>query len=286
MYYNQVVQPNGYVLSCDNVRIKFAVESNLRDEFERYFAKNSRVDITSYPQDLREFRYKYLWTINYGETSMTVGYVFNGSEASDVRFGYLDFNPNKIGSNEQFFDDYRHIRACCPVVWEIQRIDVALDIPSKREFVYLVKDNRLYQLKAYSMSNKTEYLGLRSHVGFVKLYNKTEESKLDYDLTRLEVTCEPTLDSFLLSFPKVYDISGGHQFDTELLSLPDTDLAIVRMAIECMSSGSDPGLMIFNSLSLHKKHKLRKFILPESCLVSSDVSSVVALLETVRILYA
>lgn len=286
MYYNEIKLPDGKILSCDNVRIKFAVESRSRDDFERYLNNFSRTDITSFPQDLREFRYKYLYNINYGKTSMTVGYIFNGSVASDVRFGYLDFNPNKIGCNEQFFADYRHIRACCPIVWEIQRIDVALDIPSKREFVYLVKDNRLYQLKAYSMSNKTEYLGLRSHVGFVKLYNKTEESKLDYDLTRLEITCEPTLDSFYTSFPKVYDLSGGHQFDAELLSLPDTDLAIVRMAIECMSSGRDPGLMIFNSLSLHKKHKLRKFILPESCLVSCDVSFVVRLLENVRILYS
>lgn len=286
MYFDEVRQKNGYILSCDNVRIKFAVESKFRDEFERFFSDYSRIDITSYPQDLREFRFKYLWSIDYGESTMTVGYIFNGSEASDVRFGYLDYNPNKVASMSRFWTDFRYIKSCCPIVWEIQRVDIAFDIPSKRDFVYLVKDNRVYQLKAYSMSNKTEYLGLRSHVGYVKLYNKTIESKLDYDLTRLEITCEPTLDSFAISFPQVYDLSGGHQFDSELLSLPDTDLAIVRLCCEVMSSGRDPGMMIFNTLSWHKKQKLRKFILSESCLVSFDVSSVLLLLEKIRDLYS
>lgn len=286
MYFDEVRQKNGYILSCDNVRIKFAVESKFRDEFERFFSDYSRIDITSYPQDLREFRFKYLWSIDYGESTMTVGYIFNGSEASDVRFGYLDYNPNKVASMSRFWTDFRYIKSCCPIVWEIQRVDIAFDIPSKRDFVYLVKDNRVYQLKAYSMSNKTEYLGLRSHVGYVKLYNKTIESKLDYDLTRLEITCEPTLDSFAISFPQVYDLSCGHQFDSELLSLPDTDLAIVRLCCEVMSSCRDPGMMIFNTLSWHKKQKLRKFILSESCLVSFDVSSVLLLLEKIRDLYS
>ena len=285
LYYDETRLSNGRIISCDNVRIKFAVEPSFRDNFERLFADNSRIDITRYPINLADFKYKYLFTVNYGESSMTVGYIFNGSESSDVRLGYLDFNPNKIARSSRFRADLEYIKACCPITWEIARVDVAIDIPSKRECVYLVKDNRVYQLKAYSHSNKTEYLGLRSHVGFVKLYNKTAESKLDYDLTRLEITCEPNLASFLMSFPEVYDLSADTQFDTDLLSLSDTDLAIVRMCLEVVTSGRDPGLMIFNSLGRRKKQKLKKFILPESCLVGVDVSVLSHLFDRVTALY-
>lgn len=285
MYYKEIRLPDNRVLSCDNVRVKFAVDNKYREQFERIFADNSRVDIRSYPQDLRDYKYKYLWVIDYGKSSMTVGYVFNGSDAVDRRYGYLDFNPNKIGSTDLFWADYEKIKACCPIVWEILRIDVALDIPAKRENVFLVKDNRFYSLDAYSLQNKTEYLGKRSKIGFVKVYNKSMESKLDYDLTRIEVTCEPTVDSYLKSFPCVYDLTDGAQIDNDLLTLNDTDLAIVRLCIEVMQLGGDPGMMIFNSMSLYKKQKLRNFILPKSCLVSVGVSYISRLQESVRFLY-
>lgn len=284
MYYHELPLGNGRILSCDNVRIKFEVAETRRDSFELLFATSSRPDIFSFPQNLQDFKYKYLYQIDYGAGKMTVGYIFNGSERSNMFTGYLDFNPNKIGSYDQFWTDYRHIKSCCDE-WSILRVDIALDLPSKREFVYLVKDNRVYTLKAYSHSNKTEYLGLRSNVGFVKLYNKTKESNLDYDLTRLEITCEPSLVSFMTAFPKVYDLSLGQQFGSDILELNATDLAILRLALECNSAGLDPGMMIFNSLARIKKQKLQKFLLPESCLVVCSASSVNSLLTDVQRLY-
>lgn len=289
MYHKPIVCDDGSVLSCDNVRINFTVLKSCRDDFERLFANVARVDIKSFPINLNDFKFKYLWQITYpvddGFPTMTVGYILNGSNhAVDITRGYLDFNPNKVGSNGLFWADLAYIRKCSED-WSIARVDVALDIPSKRDFVFLLKDNRKYALDAYSLSNRTEYLGRRSNVGFVKVYNKTIESKLTEDITRIEVTCEPFAASYLAHFPKVYDLGRVHQFDADILSLNDTDLAILRLALGSITQGGDPGLMIFNSLGRKKKEKLEPFILPESSLVLVASLAVSNLFESINALY-
>lgn len=289
-YYNEVHLPNGSILSCDNLRINFSVNPHYRDEFEQIFSSLIRTDIKRFPDCLSDFKFKYLWQVSYTTTDLetyllTCGYIFNGSKgADDIKKGYLDFNPNKLGQFEQFWKDLRHIKSCCET-WEIARCDIALDIRTKRENVILEKDNRKYSLDAYSFSNKTEYLGRRSNIGFVKVYNKTIESKLDYDLTRIEITCALSLESFVNSFPNIYDISQGGQFDFEIINLKDTDLSILRMELELLRNGLDNGLMIFNSMSLYKKQKLKKFLLPESCLVSCSLPYVSQLMKSTEALY-
>lgn len=216
---------------------------------------------------------------------MACGYIFNGANIhTDIYKGYLDFNPNKVGSCQQFWSDFNKIRSCCDS-WSIARCDIALDIPVKREYVILEKDNRVYECKAYSLSNMTECLGLRSNIGRVKVYNKTLESKLDYDLTRIEVTCEMSSASFFAHFPKVWDITQGGQLTMDILELNNSDLAVLRLALECMRSHNDNGLMIFNSMARLKKQKLKKFLLPESCLVFATPKIVGELIADCSALY-
>lgn len=290
-YFKEFRGPDGSILSCDNVRINFSVDPHKRDTFEQIFSSNARLDIKSFPQCLSDFKFKYLWQIGYTNPSLdtaylTVGYIFNGSNNSkDIKKGYLDFNPNKLGAFPQFWTDFDAIRSSCEE-WDIARIDVALDIPTKRENVILEKDNRKYSLDAYSFSNKTEYLGRRSNIGFVKVYNKTVESSLDYDLTRIEVTCLPTVSSYMLNFPNIWDITQGGQLSVDILNLNDTDLAILRMELDLLRSGGDNGLMIFNSLSHHKKQKLKPFLLPEFCLVLVSSLGLNHLIKSVEALYS
>ena len=267
-YFNELRDDsNNYTYSVDGCRINFSVSERFVSDISSLIM-SLRSDITVYPTSTKSFNFRNLIKFDYDtESSMTMGYGFNGTNArEDMRKGYLDFNPNKVGSFSQFWADYREIKSLCED-FVIDRIDIALDIPVKREYLILEKDNRKYELNMRSISNRTEYLGQRSHVGFVKLYNKTLESSLDYDLTRLEITCEPNLISFISHFPKVYDISLNNQLSIDFESLNDTDKYILGAEWELLNANLDPGLTRFNSLSYYQKKKLKPFLMPESSLV-------------------
>lgn len=260
-YYKPIYAEDGSILSIDNVRIDFEVDTDFSKDFSLYLG--TEIQFQSFPISLKDFRFKYMWNAVYDNGSvMNLGYCFNGTNAKvDGYKGYVDFNPNKTGSSEMFWRDLAFIRSCC-WNWTIKRVDIALDVKVPRQQVVLEKDNRKFGLEAYSLSNKTEYLGKRSNVGFVKVYNKQEESKLDYALTRIEVTCEPNSTSYFQHFPNVYALRDT-QIDMSSLSLNDTDLAIINMELALLSCNGDPGIMIFNSISRRKKEKLKQYILPE-----------------------
>ena len=80
-----------------------------------------------------------------------------------------------------------------------------------------MKDQRKYTLMKYSNENMTEYLGVRSSHGNVKLYNKALERGLESDLTRLEITVDYERCSwgeFRRLFPVVLD--NGSQLPDDL----------------------------------------------------------------------
>ena len=101
----------------------------------------------------------------------------------------LEFNPAKVGQCSWFSALYNELIAAAKYV-DFKRFDVAIDIPVARSRLRLVKDQRKYTLMKYSNENMTEYLGVRSSHGQVKLYNKALERGLESDLTRLEITVD------------------------------------------------------------------------------------------------
>ena len=289
-YYDPVFGEDGKIYSIDNLRIEFEISSEKSLEFSRLFMDPYRVDIESWPVNTKENRYKHMWTLTYVDddheiSSSTVGYVFNSISGSINRKGFLDVNPNKCGWAEQFWKDFEKIRSCS-ITWNVKRIDVAIDVKTKRENVYLCKDNRMYEMKAYSLSNRTEYLGRRNNPGRVKVYNKQEESKTNTPLTRIEITTEPNAEDFYKHYPQIYDISKGSQLDISLMELTPTDMAILKMAYQSMVDRNDEGLMVFNSLGRNKKQKLKPFLLLESALVVASPESIGSLMDKVQNLYS
>ena len=277
MYYLKELINKNWVLSCDGVRIKFELDPRLAQDVANEMFGISRIDIENYPPSFKPNNYKFLNKITYADScNATVGYCFNGFQRIDKKgydnnyLGMIDFNLNKVGSFEQFWADYRLIKSCS-THFEVVRVDLALDVPYEREFVYLQKDQRVYSNKVYSRSNRTEYLGLRNNIGRVKVYNKSLELKRKDPLTRIEVTCELSGDSFLEHFPKVYYLGTKHQMTIDYLqgyqSLNDTDRAIIQMANELIVNGHDDGLTLINSISHQKKQKLKPYILPEFALL-------------------
>jgi len=289
-YYDAVYDDENRIYSCDGVRISFSVAGEHSEAFEKLFANPKRVDIKSWPIDTRDNHFKYLWNITYYDdddkelSSMSCGYIFNSVSGESNRKGFLDFNPNKCAWSPLFFEDLNAIRSFCKS-WDLQRVDVALDIPVRRDLVILEKDNRVYESKVYSNINKTEYLGLRSKPGRVKVYNKSLEQGLEKDLTRIEVSTEPDIESFFKHYPKIWDLSLSGQLTMDILELTQTDLGILRYALESLRRGNDDGLMIFNSFGRTKKQKLKPFLLPESALVVASVPLVSLLMKKIKGLY-
>lgn len=116
--------------------------------------------------------------------NVTVGLGFNKDKSVDFLTGFIEFNPNKSAKHAYYLLD--HFQSRYKVRYELSRWDYAVDVPIARSSVLVARDSRKYECH---ISNAcTTYLGMRNQVGRVKVYDKTAESHLTQDWTRIEVT--------------------------------------------------------------------------------------------------
>lgn len=229
------------IVSCDNLRLEFKVKFDLVDSFHYSIQKlmDKYLLLSDYYECTRVWNYRHLFTFGFNGMKFVMGYQLNGAKADERLKGFIDFNPNKVLASvylnqgiisagfvgldsidecpflddegytshqivlDCFKDFYKLMLRFCKYI-QIKRFDIAIDIPIVRDRVQLFKDKRKYGQFFNSRLDYTEYLGRGSHGGRVKVYNKTIESCLDYDLTRVEVTSD-TLDyiEFMAYFPKI-----------------------------------------------------------------------------------
>ena len=158
-----------------------------------------------------------------------IGLVGNGVLEDRCR---LDFNPNKVANDANFQMIHQFlIRNSREVYRKIPRFDLAIDIPVERNRCFLVKDRRMYIERRHG-SEFTQYLGSKSStVGRVKLYNKAIEADLNYPLTRLELTLDPTLDYEKISVPTVYYIDSNDHTD-DPVRITDTERFILNALLQ------------------------------------------------------
>ena len=286
-YFKPATDENAYIYSCDNVRVEFVLNKADESAIQRVIEQlcdpfRGHHDVVVYPPRLNDFTWRNMFTLKYdSDASCTVGIGWNGIERDDMFKGFVDFNPNKVAHYASFFEDLAVLKcATRPLGWIIKRVDIAVDIHTPREKVFLSKDHRKYESSVLSLSNRTEYLGVRNSVGRVKIYNKSIESSLGYPLTRIEVTCEPSVESFFASAPSVYDITKATEQQIKFEhKLTDTDAVILNLVFHAMVNGDDYGMLQFRSLGRKKREKLEEFLFPESSLVVFDklaVGSVIA----------
>lgn len=122
------------------------------------------------------------------KASFYLGVVLN-SGSDKLEQWKLEFNPNKILPCPFFVKMLGLLKKyTVPSRVKLKSWDLSIDFPLNRLVVSLVRDKRMYQLITKSDLDRTEYLGTRHSDGFCKLYNKTIESGLDYDLTRFEMS--------------------------------------------------------------------------------------------------
>lgn len=223
MKYFKPIKSHGNTFSCDMIRIDFDMGNNTQafsDWTSNVQGYDAYIDVDYY-HTFKPFAYEHLWTFHLGdESSWSVG-LSPGNRRTE---GFIEFNPNKCATQEGFLEWYGRFLGYCYTT-TLKRYDLAIDIPIDRSSCCLVKDHRKYAF--ISDKTKTEYLGQRNKPGFVKLYDKAAERKLDYPLTRLEVTCCPGEHP---NIPELRIAKYQTTFDDNLLDVSASDRVIYDLA--------------------------------------------------------
>ena len=242
LLYSEYFEKDNLKFSCDMIRLEFTFNDFLFNQFQKFIdsltiCSNCKYGLR-YFNSLKTFAYRHLFTFfysDYFEISFTVGLQFNGLKKSEFQKCFLEFNPNKCLSSISYswFKNFFKFFIDNQIKFNLCRYDLAIDIPVNRLQVSLLKDNRVYQLYYGNVIKNgtgdfTEYLGSRNKNGFVKIYNKTIESNLDYDLTRVESTLD-SLDynNFCNVLPCIYFLDNSFQSD-----LKQSDLATLQLLLQ------------------------------------------------------
>ena len=218
-----------------------------------------------------DYKYRHMLVVKMEISSVTIGIGWNSGGKTDMSKGFVEFNPNKVCGCEPFDILFRQLKLACKHI-TLSRYDLAIDFPVKRSNLGLVKDSRKYAYEMCSIEDKTEYLGQRNKVGRVKLYNKTMESNLDSEVTRLEITVGDTkLEDVQKLIPGVTGLYSIADID----DLKGTDRVLVEALRRC-----DDKEVLFRMLGRGKAEKLKPYVLGEQTtyILSDNVNTKINLI--------
>lgn len=230
-YFLQEKDENGFVHSIDNLVIVYDINPiyqndyldimldslhNLRDACKHDINYWERLNVNACS--------KYSWYCNHVHMDdgiyLSIGHYREGikEKHSYVVFPLLklEINPNKHYDKPVFKDLQKIINRFC-ISGMLKKYDYAIDIPCK------ISDIKVFNTrKEPGLHKGTRYYGQRSRDGFVKIYDKTKESKLDYSLTRVEHTFDMIRQSGKeKSFTPFHVLQSGTAESSEELSKND-----------------------------------------------------------------
>lgn len=234
--YYQEIRDGDSICSIDMVRLSLDFSSETRIQTFGDWLSNpcSHIFVEMYPLSTRAFAFRHLFKITCSNNcSFVIGLSFNGVDKDSYYRGFMEFNPNKVAREREFREVFSMLQDYCFCA-EISRWDLAVDVNIRRDRCVLRKDKRSYHLFQNSLLDKDEKLGQRNKSGYVKLYNKTLESDLDYDDTRLEITVDGKFvyDDFVKILPRV-DVRGDQQNLDPYVNLSGTDLVLYELLMRC-----------------------------------------------------
>ena len=171
---------------------------------------------------LSEYRYQ-LNLSEHGTTdgAIFIGYKHNSAKASEYYDMKIEFNPKKSNQVQRYL-----LQALNSVVGDkvvkLAKCDVAIDIPYKTDDVYIVNKTG----KKPSSCDTTRYFGESGTHGYLKLYDKLKEQKVNVSakgseqLTRVEFTLKfddgipfAKLLKYKTDFDKMYTIGLLHDIE-------------------------------------------------------------------------
>ena len=242
-YFNPIIIDD-LVLSIDNVVLDTSIaKPEIRDLLDvniSCIANGSKIKVCQWKNNKPgTFRYQTTFRID-EEVSFWLG---RGLNANGILLDRcrLDWNPNKI-AEDPTFENIRDflVRNSRDALCRIPRFDLAIDIPVNRNECFLVKDRRMYIERRHGVEF-TQYLGSKSStVGRVKLYNKTSEARLDFPLTRLELTLNPRLPYDQVNFPTVWRLND-QQLQADGVKVTDTEKFIINSILQGCGTLNDLG---------------------------------------------
>lgn len=256
-YFNDLKSSDGCIYSLDMVRLNFDLGTS-KNEFVNYINHINAYDLSytiKYWASFKQYQYRHLWNVadEDKDVSWTIGLDL-GRDGTDSTKGYIEFNPNKCENSVPFKKFWQCFKAYT-VSRELVRYDLAIDIPKRRFLCKLIRTGKKNYEYIVKGDGVTEYSGVRNNNGFVKLYDKTIESDLNYDLTRLEITLDST-ESVGNVFPTVwlYD----EQIAISKLMVPKDNLSSTQVVLcRLIRESSNP-----NEYLQELKYDLRKKIEP------------------------
>lgn len=254
-YFDFLQKANGVIYSVDMLRFRFYCDDEKKSRIRDFLYVNGyNYDIY---QCAKSFTYSVLLNIkcNNSLDSFSIGLGFNGLKKSEIRSCFIEFNPNKVGNSVELTNLLNYM-STLGITLDLVLYDIAIDIPIAKNYISLIKDSRVYKKFVYDSAgiNCTEYLGSSADSGRVKLYNKTIESCLSTDVTRLELTTR-SLDYVVVArqLPKL--MVCGFSDIIEPLKLSDTDYVL----LELLWKSSDPSYY-FRRLGRRKQDALLPYV--------------------------
>lgn len=162
-----------------------------------------------------------------------LGLGFNRFGNIDYTRWKLEFNPNKILPCI-FTEELLQLLLVNSYDISLKEFDIAIDFPLERDLFSMSTNNgRKYSLIYNSNQDKTEYSGTRHTNGFTKVYNKTLESKLDIDITRIEFTfTDINYSSAIVGLPDIFITDYKQLMLDGVGELNDTERFILHTLID------------------------------------------------------
>lgn len=274
IYYHNPLCVDSYTLSIDNIVLDLWIsnqdDKEVIDATINSLTGNAGVEIIAWESNKPgTFRNQYIFKLT-DDRSFWLGIGLITTSIMIDRYR-LEFNPNKVSDNEIFKIIHKLLIKCSrKSLNHIARYDLAIDIPVDRSRCFLVKDRRLYIERKHGVEY-TQYLGSKSaSVGRVKLYNKTAEAKLDYPLTRLELTLDSETPYEKINFPTVYYLKSTCT-NINNIKVTDTDRFILNALLQ--------GYGTLNELGRKTRSKMEMLMEYYICRVSISFKTYTKVLE-------
>lgn len=287
-YYDSFIDSKGLTYSCDMIRLKFEYKSVIEYELlSQLDSIKTSYDLGVDVQEYTSFKgsgFRHLLVYKSSDRfqgfdlsySFSIGVRHNMDTDKNSMTGFIEFNPNKcdIGVVSKYMSIIRMYSNYLGngFYFDLIRYDMGIDIKVPRYALKLIKEGkRIYQY--IQSSSLTEYLGVRHTNGYTKLYDKREENKLDYDLTRLEVTC---VDIDSVTLPRVAYASGQYDLD---FGLNDTDFVLVSLIRQ---QDEQQQQYYLSKLGRGKREKLRPYIIGGSSILEYDKKGIMHVQDIVQ----
>ncbi len=259
--YHNPIKIGNITLSIDNIVLDLYISNPAHREELMHLLGNlpitHSVEITHW-DSFRIGSFREQFTIRFQDgNSFWVGAVLNGRKPEWGRVR-LDFNPNKVFNHEVFQTVLGYcVGSTRPMHRKIRRYDLAVDIPVSRQDAFLVKDSRAYTELRHGQ-RWTQYLGARSStVGRVKLYNKQTEARLNYPLTRLELTLDPSTPYEKINFPTVFYLENN-QMGMDELKATDTERFIMSAILQGCGTLDQLGRRTQTKIKKYLEHNVKR----------------------------